>query len=88
MRIGESLFNDGTAYVLFLVFQDMVIGEGKSVGGIITSVIRLSVGGVALGLLIAVPVVFLLGRIYNDAPAEITGTMVSCYMTFWIAEAD
>lgn len=24
---GESLFNDGTAFVCFLVFQDLVLGE-------------------------------------------------------------
>lgn len=29
---GESLINDGSAYVFFLIFFDMVIGEGRSGG--------------------------------------------------------
>ena len=48
---GESLLNDGTAMVVFLVVLEIV--EGKEVTGadIVVKFIRLTLGGVALGLL-------------------------------------
>jgi NhaP-type Na+/H+ or K+/H+ antiporter len=47
---GESLFNDGTAFVLFLLFQGMVLGEEATPGKAIGDFFRLSFGGVALGI--------------------------------------
>lgn len=47
-KIGESLLNDGTAYVLFVIFLEFVIGNSPSVGTIIRTFFRLSFGGTAL----------------------------------------
>jgi NhaP-type Na+/H+ or K+/H+ antiporter len=48
---GESLLNDGTAMVVFLVILDIVEGNNPSFGEIILKFIRLSLGGPLLGLL-------------------------------------
>ena len=47
---GESLMNDGTAMVIFLVILDIVAGEPTSAGQIIARFCRLSFGGPLLGL--------------------------------------
>ena len=106
---GESLFNDGTAMVLFTVFkvrqrshqwptqrcssqlfpsQDAMV-EHKSVDvGHFTAVLaRLSVGGVALGLLIGAITWFVVARITHDKMAELAVTIAAAYSAFSIAEA-
>ena len=50
---GESLLNDGSAFVLFLIFKDMAAGHDQSVGSIIVTFVQLSLGGPAFGLLCA-----------------------------------
>lgn len=48
---GESLFNDGTALVIFTVFKDMMTGAAnRNVGEIVGFFARLSIGGPSLGL--------------------------------------
>ena len=48
---GESLFNDGTAYVMFTVAFELVQGEDLSAGYIIGEFFRLSFGGPLFGFL-------------------------------------
>lgn len=52
---GESLLNDGSAYVLFLIFQDMLISEsprsaGATVGYLFELVFVAALLGAAFGL--------------------------------------
>lgn len=52
---GESLLNDGSAYVLFLIFQDMLISEsprspGETVGYLFELVFVAALLGAAFGL--------------------------------------
>ena len=51
---GESLLNDGTATVVFLVLLDIAEGMEATVGSVIVKFIRLSIGGPALGVLVGV----------------------------------
>lgn len=48
---GESLLNDGTAMVIFLVLLKIVEGEDQSFGQILLMFCRLSFGGLLLGLI-------------------------------------
>ena len=50
---GESLLNDGSAFVLFLIFKTGAKGIDQSVGDIISTFAQLSLGGPAFGLLCA-----------------------------------
>jgi solute carrier family 9 (sodium/hydrogen exchanger), member 10/11 len=46
---GESLMNDGTAMVVFLVLIDIVQGAEFKISNVLIQFVRLSFGGVALG---------------------------------------
>lgn len=83
---GESLLNDGTAMVVFLVFLDMVKGEELVAGEVIVKFIRLAFGGTALGIVGGMVVAFLLARIHNNAVLEVNTTIFSAYIIFYIAE--
>ena len=62
---GESLLNDGTALVFFLVLLDFVHGETPTVGDITGKFFQMSVGGPLLGLAFGFIMKFLLSRTYN-----------------------
>jgi len=83
---GESLFNDGTALVLFRIVLGVVI-----VGALSDFVLALQeflfvvAGGLALGALIGFGVSLLLSRV-NDYLIETAMTLVVAYGTYLLAE--
>ncbi|XP_071100546.1 sperm-specific sodium:proton exchanger-like [Haliotis cracherodii] len=84
---GESLLNDGAAIVLFKVFLNLATSTTPSNGGqIVLSFLQVALGGPAFGLLMAKLTLFWLSRIFNDALAEITITLASTYITFYVGE--
>lgn len=84
---GESLLNDGTAMVVFLVLIDLVEGNELTAGEIIGMFVRLSAGGIVLGLLGGVVLAFILSRIHNDAVREMNATIFISYLLFYVAES-
>ncbi|XP_033119377.1 sodium/hydrogen exchanger 10-like [Anneissia japonica] len=85
---GESLLNDGCSIVVFTIFKEMAIpGQSKTATEIIVYFIRVALGGPAFGFLMAKFTTFWLSRIFNDALAEITITLASTYLTFYIGES-
>ena len=87
---GESLFNDGSALVVFIVFLDFMVGqepvrtEGETVGFFM----RLAVGGVAFGWLMGKIMVAMLKVARLDVMTQITITVVCAYLTFIVAETE
>ena len=84
---GESLLNDGTAMVAFLVVLDIVEGQQYTLWDIILKFIRLSIGGAFLGLVFGVLITFMLRRIHNDFVLEVNTTIFACFVMFYIAES-
>jgi solute carrier family 9 (sodium/hydrogen exchanger), member 10/11 len=84
---GESLLNDGTATVVFLVLLDIAEGMEATVGSVIVKFIRLSIGGPALGVLVGVFVNFILKRIHNNFVLEVNTTIFSSYLLFYLCES-
>ena len=77
---GESLLNDGTAMVMFSVLFDLVKGEEMNAGSIVGTFVRLSFGGIALGVVWGIVTSLWLKRIYSNPNLESNLTIISAYL--------
>jgi len=82
---GESMLNDGTAIVLFMVFLAAITGEASG-GSPIFEFLRVILGGTAIGLFFAWVVISWVRKVFNDAMIEITVIIAAAYLTFFVAE--
>lgn len=83
---AESLFNDGTAAVLFGVALAAVGGEAHiSAGGVAVNFLFTVVGGVLCGVIMGFLTLLLAGRT-DDHLVEITFTSIAAYGSFLLAE--
>mmetsp|Transcript_29449 Transcript_29449/g.71764 ORF Transcript_29449/g.71764 Transcript_29449/m.71764 type:complete len:1182 (-) Transcript_29449:327-3872(-) len=83
---GESLFNDGTAFVMFLVWIEFLEGNELTAGEIVVYMLQLAVGGFFFGIACAIPALAWLSAIQNPA-VETTITFGVAYLCFWLAES-
>lgn len=88
---GESLLNDGSAFVLFLIFKDIVAAEAQGIeapgaGEMIGTFAQLALGGPIVGYIIAVLFVIFVRQVYNDKFVEVSGLLVVVFGTFFFAE--
>ncbi len=82
---GESLLNDGTAIVLFMVFLVGITGEAAETSPII-EFFRVAVGGILVGIIIGGVTINWVRRVFNDALVEISVIIAAAYMTFYVCE--
>jgi len=83
---GESLFNDGTAIVMFGIMSTIAI-EGKfSLTGSIANFITVAGGGVIVGIFLGILVSQISGRI-NESLVETTLTLVLAFGSYLLAES-
>jgi CPA1 family monovalent cation:H+ antiporter len=82
---GESLFNDGSALVLFNLLVGIVVSEKFDAWNSLIEFVKVSVGGLALGVAIGYLALLLLSR-FNDHLTEMLVTLVVAYGTFLVAE--
>lgn len=85
---GESLLNDGSAFVLWEAFFENTIEEDTlSVGEIIGKVFRLSLGGMAMGIAFGIVALIMLGLVYDEYEVEVSLTVIVAFLGFWTAQA-
>ena len=84
---GESLFNDATAIVLFNILVAMVLGSADAdmLGGI-GNFLKVFIGGIVVGYLLARFCVWLIKLVGGIALVEVTLTISLAYLSFLIAE--
>lgn len=82
---AESLFNDGTAAVLFAVVTAIAAGHALTATSVSVSLIEIVAGGILCGALTAGPMLFLAGR-SKDHLVELTFTTIAAYGSFLLAE--
>jgi NhaP-type Na+/H+ or K+/H+ antiporter len=83
---GESMLNDGVAFVLFELFTDWVTGESMSAGRVVANAFRLSLGGPVIGLGFGIACTVWLYLLFDELWAEITITLVTSYSCWLVAD--
>ncbi|KAL8601964.1 hypothetical protein ACOMHN_008456 [Nucella lapillus] len=85
---GESLLNDGTAMVAFVVLYKVITGEEELSAEyvIIGGFLRFAVGGPLFGYFMARVCLFWLSKTFNDPLSEIAATLVAAFLTFYASE--
>ena len=84
---GESLFNDATAIVLFIILAAVMVGTADaSAGSAAVDFIKVFFGGIAVGLVASRSMAWLIGTMRNMPLVEVTLTVVLAYLSFLIAE--
>lgn len=82
---SESLLNDGTAIVIFMVFLASITGAGSS-NPILVEFLKVALGGTFIGVIIGYIVINWVKKVFNDALFEITVIIGAAYLTFFVAE--
>ncbi|CAF1492651.1 unnamed protein product [Adineta steineri] len=85
---SESLLNDGSAFVIFLIFHNIIINHDYAAKNIIVNIVKYSIGGPAFGIACGIISVFILNRINNELEIEITFTFGLAYLIFYIADVE
>jgi len=84
---AESLLNDGSAYVVYLVVQSTLLNGTTDAGSVVGSLFQYSLGGPAFGILVGLITVAVMDTfIYSDAEIEISLTIAVVYVAFYIAD--
>eukprot|EP00878_Enallax_costatus_P037337 GHUV01042162.1.p1 GENE.GHUV01042162.1~~GHUV01042162.1.p1 ORF type:complete len:355 (+),score=100.67 GHUV01042162.1:663-1727(+) len=83
---GESLVNDGSALVIFLLLQKIVEGQQVTVAGGIAQFCLLAVVGMLLGIAFGAVTSWLLDNIFRDATLTTIVTLVSAYSSYYVAD--
>jgi hypothetical protein len=85
---GESLLNDGTAYVVFAIFLEFAGGVDLTGGDIVLKFLQLSLGGPLWGLAMGLGAGYAmrLPGAHGDPLTEISLLVCGVYTTFFVAE--
>lgn len=88
---GESLLNDGSAFVLWEAFFENAEAVDKeellSVGEIIGRIFKLSIGGAAMGVAFGLGALIILGLVYDEFEVEVSLTVIVAFLGFWTAQS-
>lgn len=85
---GESLVNDGSAFVLWEAFFENTVEEGSlSIGEIVVDIFRLSLGGMLMGVAFGIGALIILGLLYDEFEVETSITVIVAFLGFWTAQA-
>jgi CPA1 family monovalent cation:H+ antiporter len=82
---SESLLNDGAAAVAFAILVSVAHGAGLQPGAMVSSLLWMAFGGIAVGILAAGAALLVAGRT-DDHLVEITLTTIAAYGSFLLAE--
>jgi NhaP-type Na+/H+ or K+/H+ antiporter len=83
---GESLLNDGSAMVFYLMFKAIFEGHNSGIFSSIFLFVYLSFGGVFMGVLGGFLVILWMKKIVKDEILNMNLIVISCYMTFFVSE--
>ena len=82
---GESLLNDGTSYTLFVLLK-YGVKNTITFPYVLETFSQLTFGGIVFGITMGFIFNAIIKRIYDDHIVEISLSIISCYITFYISE--
>src|SRR5438445_3210303 len=82
---AESLFNDSTAAVAFVVVLAFAVGEPLSFGSSVWRLLSSGIGGILCGLFVGGAVLLIIGRT-RDHLVELSMTTLAGFGWFWLAK--
>ncbi|MBP52882.1 MAG: hypothetical protein CMI27_07025 [Opitutae bacterium] len=89
---GESLLNDGTAIVAFVLLIGVVtgaeafLGTGSFLGSAAVGFGQIGAAGGLIGVLLGLVAILWVRKVFNDPMIEITVVLVTSYAVFFICE--
>lgn len=83
---GESLLNDGTGIVLFMLFFGAFSGETPLCSSPFLEFLVVAGGGALLGYMMAVLTIFFITRLKGDEMVQNSVIILSAYLTFILAQ--
>lgn len=89
---GESLLNDGTAIVAFVLLFGVVtaaepfLGTGAFIGSAAVGFGKIGAAGGLIGVLLGLVAIMWVRKVFNDPMIEITVVLVTSYAVFFICE--
>ena len=89
---GESLLNDGTAIVAFVLLIGVVtgaeqfLGTGSFIGSAAIGFGKIGAAGGLVGVLIGLLAIVWVRKVFNDPLIEITVVLVTAYAVFFVCE--
>ena len=89
---GESLLNDGTAIVAFVLLFGVVtaaepfLGTGAFIGSAAVGFGKIGAAGGLIGVLLGLVAILWVRKVFNDPMIEITVVLVTSYAVFFICE--
>ncbi len=87
---GESMLNDATAIVAFTVIMGIIMSgsfQGSTLVHALVNVILVLLGGVLVGLLLSIPMRFVLTAAMTNPLIQFALTLVVAYFSFLIADS-
>ena len=85
---GESLLNDGAAFVIFTVAFEALLGVGRSGGEVVVFFVQQVLGGVGIGVAFGIGGLIVLQLIFYDDVGELAATVVTPFLAFYTAEGE
>jgi NhaP-type Na+/H+ or K+/H+ antiporter len=86
---GESLLNDGTAFVLLfgvVTAAEPFLGTGAFIGSAAVGFGKIGAAGGLIGVLLGLVAILWVRKVFNDPMIEITVVLVTSYAVFFICE--
>ena len=83
---GESHFTDGSAFVIFMIALHSVVHGTFDWGDAIVYFIQLTQGGIGMGIVFAIPVIFWLNTMTTDLTLGVMITISTAWLTFFVSE--
>lgn len=84
---GESLVNDGTGTVFFIIFYKWIY-ESQTAFSFIRALLRLCLGAIIIGLVIGVLTYSIFKRAIRHPPIALLLSVFLCYLIFFISESE